>query len=300
MNPTVLELCAGGGGQALGLESAGFGSVGVVEIDAQCCETLRLNRSDWNVIETDLKTFDGSGFRGVDLVAGGVPCPPFSVAGKQLGRSDERDLFPEAIRVARETRPRAVLLENVPGFASAKFRDYREWLVGELRSLGFESFTRVLNASNFGVPQLRPRFVLVALRPEWAGFFEWPDESARRRTVGAALVDLMSSNGWKGAVPWSSRANDIAPTVVGGSKKHGGPDLGPTRAKRQWRELAVDGLGIANDPPAATFPVDGLPRLTSRAVGGSVLRALCREARTTPGRDASGQLRWLGMEKATH
>ncbi|MBL4620285.1 MAG: DNA cytosine methyltransferase, partial [Marinicaulis sp.] len=89
-----IELCAGGGGQALGLEAAGFGHLALVDNDTPACNTLRLNRPKWAVFEQDLAEFDGAPFRGVDLVAGGLPCPPFSVAGKQLGPKDERNLFP--------------------------------------------------------------------------------------------------------------------------------------------------------------------------------------------------------------
>jgi DNA (cytosine-5)-methyltransferase 1 len=83
---TSLELCAGAGGQARGLELAGFDHGGLVELDADCCKTLRLNRPHWTVHEKDLNKFDGREYQGVDLLAGGLPCPPFSVAGKQLGK----------------------------------------------------------------------------------------------------------------------------------------------------------------------------------------------------------------------
>ena len=99
MGPYCVELCAGGGGQALGLEQAGFQHAGLYEIDSNACATLRWNRSDWNVTHCDICELDGSGFRGIDLLAGGLPCPPFSVAGKQLGFADERDLFPAAMRL---------------------------------------------------------------------------------------------------------------------------------------------------------------------------------------------------------
>src|SRR5947209_767326 len=128
---TSLELCAGGGGQALGLEKAGFWHVALVERDAQARETLRLNRPHWKVIEgeeRDLRFFNGRYYKGVDLVAGGVPCPPFSKAGKQLGHGDERNLFPEAIRVVRESQPKAVMLENVRGLLDAVFEDYRKYI----------------------------------------------------------------------------------------------------------------------------------------------------------------------------
>jgi DNA (cytosine-5)-methyltransferase 1 len=263
---TVIEICAGGGGQAIGLEKAGFDHAAALEIDAHACATLRLNRPRWNVLQADIREVDGRPFRGADLLAGGVPCPPFSIAGKQLGSDDERDLFPEALRLAAEIQPRAVMLENVPGFASEKFTKYRTALVAKFRKLGYSAEWRILNASEFGVAQLRPRFVLVALRPQDAEFFRWPDALTATRTVGEVLRDLMAAGGWKAAAAWSKRANAIAPTIVGGSKKHGGPDLGPTRAKRQWAALGVDGMGIANEPPDRNWPADAMPRLTVRMV----------------------------------
>src|SRR3989344_5865159 len=157
--PRVLELCAGGGGQALGLEIAGFECAASVEIEARFCETLRLNRPTWKVIQADLKGFD---------------------------------------------------------------------------------------ASDFGVPQLRPRFIIVAIEKSHAKHFVWPEPFVDKRTVAGALVDLMASNGWKHASRWSRQAEAVGPTLVGGSKLQGGPDLGPTRARRQWAELGVNGIGIAD------------------------------------------------------
>lgn len=264
MKFTALELCAGGGGQALGLEMAGFHHTAAVEYEAQFCETLRANRPAWNVLNKDIRDLNPSDYTGLDLLAGGVPCPPFSIAGKQLGSDDERDMFPTAMELIKGAKPRAVLLENVQGLASAKFSDYRRSLERQLFKLGYEPEWQVLQAADFGVPQLRPRFILVGLRKDDAERFMWPTAVYGRKSVGETLIDLMASRGWSGAEAWAEKANDIAPTIVGGSKKHGGPDLGPTRAKRQWRELAVDGMGIANEPPEDTFPKDGIPRLTVR------------------------------------
>lgn len=261
-----LELCAGGGGQALGLEAAGFHHVGLVEYEPQFCTTLRLNRPHWNVMQQDIRDFSASRFGDVDLIAGGVPCPPFSIAGRQLGSDDDRDMFPAALEIISSIRPRGVLLENVPGLAAAKFRPYRESVLGKLTRLGYECEWRVIQAADFGVPQLRPRFILVALRPDDMAFFAWPRFSGAAPTVGETLVDLMGANGWIGTEDWVTRANRIAPTLVGGSKKHGGPDLGPTRAKRQWREIGVDGMGIADDAPDAVCPANHVPRLTIRMV----------------------------------
>lgn len=260
---TSLEMCAGAGGQARGLEMAGFGHAGVIEIDTDCCKTLRLNRPEWKVHEEDLMQFEGQAYKGIDLLAGGLPCPPFSVAGKQLGDKDERNLFPAAIRLVDETRPQAVMIENVRGFLGAVFEDYRGFIRNELKKLGYEAQWRLFNASDYGVPQLRPRVIIVALRNDIKDHFEWPSPSPfDAPTVGQTLVDLMGENGWKGAKAWAKRANEVAPTLVGGSKKHGGPDLGPTRAKKAWATLGVDGMGIANEAPAWDFV--GMPRLTVR------------------------------------
>ena len=261
----VIELCAGGGGQALGLEGAGFDLAAAVEIEPIACATLRSNRPTWKILETSVAEIDGSDFRGVDLLAGGVPCPPFSIAGKQLGSQDERDLFPEALRIIDEAKPLAIMLENVPGFASTRFDEYRRRLVQKLGRLGYEAEYRVLNANWFGVSQLRPRFVLVGFKGHFPEGFVWPEPSGKApRSVGESLKDLMAMRGWRGTDRWVRKANGIAPTIVGGSKKHGGPDLGPTRARAQWAVLGVDGLGVANEAPGPEKPVEFRPRLTVR------------------------------------
>lgn len=265
MSLSVLELCAGGGGQAIGLEKAGFDMASAVEIDKHACDTLRENRPNWHVLEKSVFDLDGRDFSGVDLIAGGIPCPPFSIAGKQLGRSDERDLFPQTLRLIREAKPASVMIENVPGFAKPRFDAYRKTILLELENMGYETDWRVLNACWFGVPQLRPRFILVAMRSHLFGNFEWPvAPDSPPVTVGDVIGDLMASRGWKGAGRWREQAQEIAPTLVGGSKKHGGPDLGPTRARKQWAALGVDGLGIANEPPGPERPAKWMPRLTVR------------------------------------
>ena len=120
----------------------------------------------------------------------------------------------------------------------------------------------MLNACEFGVPQLRPRFILVAMRPDAYPHFEWPNAIGTPPTVGEALHAMMAEGGWTGADEWARKANGVGPTLVGGSRKHGGPDLGPTRAREAWRKLGVDGRGLADAPPPADAPVDYIPRLT--------------------------------------
>jgi DNA (cytosine-5)-methyltransferase 1 len=258
-----LEICAGAGGQALGLEQAGFCHEELIEIDEHACNTLKTNRPKWNVRRQDLRDASASHLYGIDLFAGGVPCPPFSLAGKQLGEKDERDLFPEALRLIAECKPKAVMLENVRGLLGTIFDEYRAMLKKNLEKLGYVPDWRLVNASDFGVPQLRPRVIFVALQKDIAPFFRWPHpDMVLPPTVGYCLKDLMSEGGWRGADLWSKRANDIGPTLVGGSKKHGGADLGPSRARRAWASLGVDGRSLANEPPARDFV--GMPRLTLR------------------------------------
>lgn len=260
---TCVEICAGAGGQALGLALAGFVHVALVEYESDYCKTLKLNRPEWNVICADVHDFDGKPYQGVDLLAGGVPCPPFSVAGKQLGKDDERDLFPEAIRLIEEIKPRAVMLENVRGFLDTEFDEYRKYILKSIEKLGYNTHIKLLNASDFGVPQLRPRVVIAAIRKDESGHFSYPKgEPGRAPSVGEVLYDLMAENEWEGIKAWAQNANKIAPTLVGGSKKHGGPDLGPVRARKAWAELGVDGCGVANAAPGPDF--EGMPRLTSR------------------------------------
>ena len=257
-----IEICAGAGGQALGLEQAGFEHIALVEIDSAACTTLKMNRPHWNVIEGDMKAFSAKEHNGfVDLLAGGVPCPPFSVAGKQLGHDDERDLFPDAIRLIRECNPNAIMLENVRGLFHPKFDVYRESILGELESLDYKCIWELVHANHFGVPQQRVRTVLIALKREYFEYFTWPvGLAAPPPTVGQLLVDEMACNGWEGANNWAQHADGIAPTLVGGSKKHGGADLGPTRARIAWEKLGVDGSGLADMPPKSGFI--GNPKLT--------------------------------------
>jgi DNA (cytosine-5)-methyltransferase 1 len=257
-----LEICAGGGGQALGLEMAGFEHVCLVEIDEHACKTLKKNRPQWNVVQGDLRRFSGKRYNGVDLLAGGVPCPPFSVAGQQNGENDERDLFPEALRIVEETNPKVVMLENVRGLFDQKFEAYRNRIKAQLEYLGYSSQWKLIQSSDFGVPQLRPRTILIATRNDLQFHFEWPEDKVEPLSVGETLYDLMASNGWSGVNEWSTMAHSIAPTLVGGSKKHGGPDLGPTRAKQAWAVLGVDGAGLADTAPVKNFT--GMPRLTVR------------------------------------
>lgn len=260
-----VELCAGAGGQALGLEQAGFDHLALFENDPHSCQTLRTNRPQWNVVEHDLfEEYDFDQFKGVDLLAGGLPCPPFSKAGKQLGEKDERNLFTRGVDIAERIQPKAIMFENVRGMLDPVFQDYRDQIEVRLRKQNYSVRWQLLQASEFGVSQLRPRVVMVAVKRRYERQFDWPGDDLKSTppSVGEQLFDLMVADGWKGAEAWKCRANRIAPTLVGGSKKHGGPDLGPTRARKAWAELGVEGRTIADRPPAKDH--GDMPRLTVR------------------------------------
>ena len=127
--------------------------------------------------------------------------------------------------------------------------------------MGYQCDWRLFNASDYGVSQLRPRAILVALKKEYFDFFEWPTKNEEPPlTVGELLYEEMASSGWENVDNWKLLANNIAPTLVGGSKKHGGADLGPTRAKQSWALLGVDGKGLADAPPVNGSKA--MPRLT--------------------------------------
>lgn len=157
------------------------------------------------------------------------------------------------------------MIENVKGILGAVFGDYRNYIEAQFRKLGYRPAWKLFKASDFGVPQLRPRVIFVAIKRNIASEFSWPSVPvAKALSVGETLYDLMAENGWRGAKKWRKQAGGIAPTLVGGSTKHGGPDLGPTRAKRAWAELGVDGHGLVDSAPSPEF--EGMPRLTLRMV----------------------------------
>jgi DNA (cytosine-5)-methyltransferase 1 len=270
------ELCAGGGGAALGLEQAGFAHEALVEIDLDACATLRLNRPAWKVIEDDVQHVDGRQLAGIDLLSGGPPCSPFTAGGRRLGADDDRDMLPSAMRIIRQARPRAILLENVPGLLSSRFALYRHSLTAALEELGYAWSWRIVQASRFGVPQQRLRAILIAAAPPALARFRWPGPQGQAPTVGETLGESMAARGWEGAPAWAGRAAGLAPTLAGGSHLHGGPDLGPARSKRIWRDrLAVNAFGLADQVPGPgefdrpPTPAElrqgtaGLPKLTT-------------------------------------
>lgn len=215
--PTSLELFAGAGGLALGLQRAGFQARLMVENDPRAVSTLRANgtrdvtaRAKWPVEQADVRTLRYHEFRGVDLVSAGPPCQPFSIGGLRKGRHDDRDLIPEAIRAVRESKPKAFVIENVRGLTFPVVRLYLDYCVAQLRNPSilladedeprhsrelaripdgeheYRVDWRLLNAADYGLPQQRVRLVIVGVRsdlPEWS----WPQPTHSRARLVAAL-----------------------------------------------------------------------------------------------------------------
>lgn len=252
---TVLELCTGGGGQAIGLEQAGFTPAELVEIDPDCCDTLIRNRPRWPVHQADITRWTDLPLNRsrtpADLIAAGLPCTPHSRGGRQLGAADERHLWDAALRIISETRPRAVMLETSNAILTSRFATERAGTLTRLVGLGYRATWGIIDASQHGVPQRRKRAVLVAFAsPAAFRRLTWPQPvRSRPPTAGSTLACLAAAGGWAGAGAWAARAQDVAPTVTGGSRKHGGADLGASQGKEAWRKLGIDPMGIADGPP---------------------------------------------------
>jgi DNA (cytosine-5)-methyltransferase 1 len=163
MKPTALDLFAGAGGLSLGLHAAGWNVVAAVEWDIWASQTYQLNFPDTEMF-SDVREVDFRPFRGVDLIAGGPPCQPFSVAGKQLASEDPRDMVPQFVRAVQEILPRAFLMENVPGLLTQRNLSYTKKVVAQLEDLGYTVNYRKLLASHYGVPQDRERVFFVGIR----------------------------------------------------------------------------------------------------------------------------------------
>ncbi|MCX2949984.1 DNA cytosine methyltransferase [Lentzea sp. NEAU-D7] len=256
-----LEVCAGAGGLALGLERAGFDPVVVLDNRDVACETLRLNRPDWDVRQMDLLDFDPADDQrvyDVDLLSAGLPRVKSSAATNRPRGSDvELRLLDATIMLMHGVQPRALLIENVPDLATSdQYLDARKEIAAELVHLGYSARWLVVNSSDYRVPQDRKQGVLVAFKDRSADDFELPPAQGPAPSVGAVLLDSMASRGWTQAAEWAAGADRPAPTLVGGSWNRGGPDLGPTGSKRAWEAMGVNGGTVADFPPPADFHWD--------------------------------------------
>jgi DNA (cytosine-5)-methyltransferase 1 len=228
---TVLELFAGAGGLAIGLEKAGLKCVALNEIDKWACQTLRKNRPNWQVLEGDIRSFDFSGYHNkVDVVTGGFPCQAFSYAGKKLGLADARGtLFYEFARVVNEVNPPICIGENVRGLLSHDGGKTLRGMMSILDEIGYNvAPVQVLKAIHYRVPQKRERLILVGIRKDIDLQFEYPKPHKKVYNLKDALKkgELFDTN-----VPKSSGARypESKKVVL---------DLVPP--KGYWRDLPLD------------------------------------------------------------
>jgi DNA (cytosine-5)-methyltransferase 1 len=272
-----LELCAGAGGLAMGLEAAGFNPVALIEHDRHACATLRANRLGWNVLQSDFRDFvaqEHAFARDVDLVSAGLPRVKSPAGVKRVEDGYERELLEATVWLVTEVQPRALLVENVPALVTDHaFAGIREFVRLELEHLGYRLHWNVLDSSRFGLAQERKLGLLVALRDEVAARFVWPEPlPGPAPTVGATLWKSMAARGWRGASAWAAQADRAAPAIVGGSSRRGGADLGPTGTKRAWARMGINGGSIGDDVPGPHFPwqpsgdVKQMPKLTVEQV----------------------------------
>jgi DNA (cytosine-5)-methyltransferase 1 len=192
---TVIELFAGAGGLALGLEKAGLKAKALIEIDKDAVATLRNNRPDWNVIHADVCNVSFEGMS-ADVITGGFPCQAFSYAGKGLGFEDTRGtLFYEFARCVKEVQPKLFLAENVRGLISHQNGKTLKVVLSVLKSLGYDVQYRLMNAVNYEVPQKRERVIIVGTRPGIR--FQYPAQFPYILTLKDALKDVPPSEGMK-------------------------------------------------------------------------------------------------------
>lgn len=195
MTASVIELFAGAGGLALGLEKAGLKANALIEIDKDAVATLRHNRPDWNVIHADVSQVSFEGMS-ADVVTGGFPCQSFSYAGKGLGFEDTRGtLFYEFARCIKEVQPKLFLAENVRGLISHQNGKTLQTILSVLESLGYNVQYRLLNAVNYDVPQKRERVIIIGTLPGIR--FQYPAPSPKILTLRDALKDVPPSEGMK-------------------------------------------------------------------------------------------------------
>ncbi|MFF2232766.1 DNA cytosine methyltransferase [Streptomyces anulatus] len=261
-----VEVCAGCGAQALGLEQAGFEPVLLIDNKADACFSIAKNRPTWDVVCMDIadfRVYERQEIIGIDLISAGLPRVR-PATNEQGGGSDERGVLRTTIELILVVRPKAVLLENIPDLVdSPAFERDRSWIAERLERSGYQCHWGVLNAADFGVPQNRRSGFLVALQRPYGTRFSWPRPSGfAPPTVGSVLGSTMAAHGWPGADRWAERADRVAPALVGGSDRRGGADLGPTGSKKAWEALGVNGNSLGDTPPGPDFPVDALPKLT--------------------------------------
>jgi DNA (cytosine-5)-methyltransferase 1 len=214
---TTIDLFAGAGGLSLGLAAAGIRSVMALEIMADAAATYAGHSPHTELHQTDIRQTDFKRWRGVDFVVGGPPCQPFSIGGLRQGSSDQRDLIPEFVRVVLEARPRAFIMENVPGLMS--FGSYLKEALAPLDALYKISPPQIVNAADYGVPQSRRRLVIVGIYDGLA--FELAPSGGNRAVAGDVLTAEARGAPNQSKVVYAKRP-DLRPNPYQGHLFNGG------------------------------------------------------------------------------
>jgi DNA (cytosine-5)-methyltransferase 1 len=252
------EVCAGAGGQALGLHAAGFDAIGTFERDTDAVASLKANGLFGAVHAADITKVDFRRYHGkVDLVAGGVPCQPHSRNGKKMGKDDDRDLFLEAVRIVEEVNPRAFFFENVSGFGDKPAAAYRAELHHKFSALGYDNRIYCFAAKDYGLGQLRPRVAFIGFRDLPIARFRMPPPFPQwKATLGEALYDLVAANGWPGAEHWAKNvAIRQAYTVVGAAETSGRQGFCANSRAANWAKLGIDSQELGDAAPGPDHPV---------------------------------------------
>ncbi|WP_286906829.1 DNA (cytosine-5-)-methyltransferase [Clostridium sp. UBA1652] len=253
----VLELFAGGGGLALGLEEAGFNTAGLIEVDKNCCNTLRANRPNWNIIEESIVTVAERGIRNyidndieIDLLSGGYPCQAFSYAGKKLGLEDVRGtMFYYYAAILRDLMPKMFIAENVKGLVSHDGGKTLQTMKNVFEEIGYRVDYKVLNSMNYGVAQKRQRIIIIGIRNDIENIsFKYPKAFDYIPKLKDVLIDVPTSVGIKypetkkkvlELVPpggyWRDLPKEVAMDYMGKSYYSGGGRTGMAR-RIAWNE----------------------------------------------------------------
>lgn len=260
-NLTFADIRVGAGGFALGLVDAGFKAEVVTDTDPASLTTIKANRP-WPAWPIDGNIVSRLADVDLSLLVANVSSSGVSIASAPTSRSYESE-YSQVLEVVKRARPRAVCLVNVASLMHSRFAVLRAAIQDDLQANGYQFSWRVMDSAQHGLPQARRRAVLVAIKTGEFVRFTWPPPQPASTTVGDLLLPQMASAGWKGARAWARLADGLAPTIVGGSKRHGGADLGPTRTKEVWYSLGIDPRGVADSPPTASDPIRIMPRLTT-------------------------------------
>lgn len=261
----MMELFSGCGGLAKGMENAGFSHVAFVELNHFACESLRKNFSPGIVHETDIRSFDFSKIGPIDAIAGGPPCQPFSLGGLAKAYDDHRDMFPEAARAISELSPKGFVFENVKGLLRKSFSEYFEYILlrltypnfhkspeevwkthlGRLRSITFQNYRdlkyrvqfKLLNAADYGVPQVRERVFIVGIRSDIPAVWTWPKPTCSKSewlTINDALKGISD--------PRESSNRILDHVYIGGARRYPGHTGSPIEKPSKTIKAGAHGV----------------------------------------------------------